>query len=71
MNADGSEQTRINPATTAREGYCGWSPDGTRIAFSSERDGDWHLYLMNADGSGVIPLNVAGIGPVWTRTITP
>ena len=28
-----------------------WSPDGTRIAFHSYRDGDWDIFLMNADGS--------------------
>jgi Tol biopolymer transport system component len=29
-----------------------WSPDGTRIAFSSWRDGTSHIYVMSADGSG-------------------
>ncbi len=24
-----------------------WSPDGTQIAFSSDRDGDWDIYLMD------------------------
>ncbi len=27
-----------------------WSPDGERIAFVSDRDGDWEIYVMNADG---------------------
>lgn len=30
-----------------------WSPDGSRIAFSSYRDGDSEIYVMNADGGGV------------------
>lgn len=33
-----------------------WSPDGSRVAFISERDGRRRLYLMNADGTGVHPL---------------
>ena len=27
-----------------------WSPDGSRIAFASDRDGDWDIYVMDADG---------------------
>ena len=30
-----------------------FSPDGTRIAFSSNRDGNNEIYVMNADGSNV------------------
>ena len=29
------------------------SPDGRRIAFQSNRDGNWEIYVMNADGTGV------------------
>lgn len=30
-----------------------FSPDGTRIAFTSNRDGNNEIYVMNVDGSGV------------------
>ena len=42
-----------------------WSPDGRRIAFESERDGgDSHIFVMNADGSGVEQLTF-GPGTPW------
>ena len=28
-----------------------WSPDSERIAFASNRDGTWRIYLMDADGT--------------------
>ena len=33
-----------------------WSPDGTRIAFTSTRDGDDEIYVMHADGSNPVQL---------------
>ena len=51
MNADGSGQTRLtdNPEEDA---FPNWSPDGRRIAFYSDLDGNEEVYVMNADGSG-------------------
>lgn len=46
------------------------SPDGTRIAFVSDRDGGFpEVYLMFADGSGVVRLTTNALvdgNPAWT-----
>jgi TolB protein len=36
---------------TASESAPAWSPDGKKIAFSSNRDGNNEIYVMDADGS--------------------
>ncbi len=47
--ADGSRVTRL---TRRGENFRGhWSPDGSKIAFLSDRDGYESLYVMHADGS--------------------
>ncbi|MBN1661325.1 MAG: PD40 domain-containing protein [Anaerolineae bacterium] len=34
-----------------RDRYPMWSPDGSRLTFNTNRDGDYEVYVMNADGS--------------------
>lgn len=55
MLADGSDLKRLTD-TPASEWVPDWSPDGQKIAFSSDRDGDTEVYSMNRDGSGLVQL---------------
>ena len=43
---------------------CG-NRDGNRIAFQSDRDGGWEIFVMNADGTNVVTTNQRGMNPVW------
>jgi TolB protein len=70
MNADGSGQTRLTNHP-AEDILPAWSPDGTKIAWSTNRLGgsNYEIYVMNADGSGVTNLtNFAGSDrfPTWS-----
>lgn len=78
MNSDGSRQTRLTNAPDAcPDGPfdCGdqqpaWSPNGRKIVFTSERDGDAEIYVMNADGTRQTRLtHSAGrdVNPKWSR----
>ena len=69
MNSDGSV-VRLTTNTFV-DWYPSWSPDGQKIAFTSDRDGNLELYTMSQDGSNVVRLtntanNVADQFPSWS-----
>lgn len=50
--APGSAVRLTGPGTHDRQPN--WSPVGNKILFQSLRDGNWEIYTMNTDGSGVL-----------------
>lgn len=68
MNADGTERTQLTTHPDMDFDPV-WSPDGTRIAFRSHRDGDEEVYVMNADGSDQTNLTnnlTSDYSPAWS-----
>ena len=66
--AANTEVTRIT-TVALRDEDPAWSPDGTEIAFSSERTSDRDIYVMKANGSGQTRItNSAGAdySPAWS-----
>ena len=66
LAVDGTTNLTKNPAADQMQA---WSPDGSRIAFASNRDGNPEVYVMNADGTGQTRLtNNPAIddGPAWS-----
>ena len=55
MDADGSNA--VNLTNNATDDYQpAWSPDGSKIAFGSYRNGNSEIYVMDADGSNAVNL---------------
>jgi len=51
----GGQPANLTQTSSAQEDTPVFSPDGATIAFASDRDGDWNIYLMDADGANVRP----------------
>lgn len=51
-DVDGSNETALTSGTGgAQTIFSSWSPDGKKIAFTTQRDGNYEVYTMNSDGS--------------------
>ena len=50
VKADGSGLTQLTNNAKS-DFYPAWSPDGTRLAFESDRDGDFEIFARNEDGT--------------------
>jgi dipeptidyl aminopeptidase/acylaminoacyl peptidase len=50
IDVDASQEKRLTDSP-GLDGFPAWSPDGERIAFTSSRDGNWEIYVMDSDGA--------------------
>jgi hypothetical protein len=67
MNADGSAPRLL--ADDASAASPAGSPNGQSVAFMSQRDGNWELYRVNLDGTGITRLTDNGANdglPAWS-----
>lgn len=67
--SNGENPTRLTDSG-ADDAWPAWSPDGERLAFVSERDGNKEIYVMNVDGSGQTNLTNHPADD-WTPTWSP
>lgn len=72
MAADGTGARRVTDTTaagSAQNFQPAWSPDGTRLTFVSNRDGNNDVYVINANGTGETNVSrhpASDVDPVWT-----
>lgn len=60
---------KLLKVTPVESSYPFWSPDGTKIVFHSDRNGNLDIYTMNADGTGLARLTdhpAIDQTPVWS-----
>lgn len=58
MRTDGSDVVQLTHETggAVNAGADSWSPDGTKIAYISNRSGTYQIWTMNTDGTGAAQL---------------
>ena len=61
--------TNVTAGQTSWDNAWAWTPDGTRITFTSDRTGNWEIFTMLPDGSDIVQITNTESNegwPVWT-----
>jgi hypothetical protein len=71
VDPGGGEWTELVTRENERVGWPAWSPDGNRLAFSASTNHGFDLYVIDADGGGMVkvhqePRGQFGMPVAWT-----
>ena len=73
INEDGTNQTKLTTNTTD-DLEPAWSEDGSKIAFATDRNGDFEIYVMKSDGTSPTRLTTNSAYdccPTWSPGASP
>jgi Tol biopolymer transport system component len=65
MRTNGSNILRLTDSAGVDDDPV-WSPDGRQIAYESDTDGDFDVWVMNVDGSGAVNLTDSNASTDWS-----
>lgn len=69
-NPDGTGLVNVSNSPDYDDVFPTWSPDGVRVAFQSNRNGNWDIYVAKADGSALVNMTNGSTAqeerPVWS-----
>ncbi len=71
VGQDGAGLAALTTASRVVNENAQWSSDGGRIVFQSNRDGNFEIYSMAADGTEVVRLRRSSAGDYWPDLWTP
>ena len=67
INSDGADLTKLTPDDSHKE-RPDWSPNGSKIAFISDRNGERELFIMDTEGSNITKLETpVGYSFAWSH----